>query len=146
MAWVPLSTYEFKLIRCAVRELRGEAMRRREFIMLLGGAAAWPLAARGQHAERVRRIGVLLNVTADNPYFQTWVGAFLQGLQQSGWSIGQNVRIDIRWAGGSATEVRKHAAELAAIAPDVILAHGDTTVGPFAAGNAHRADCVYACC
>jgi putative tryptophan/tyrosine transport system substrate-binding protein len=105
-------------------------MRRREFIMLLGGAAAWPLAARGQHAERVRRIGVLLNVTADNPYFQTWVGAFLQGLQQSGWSIGQNVRIDIRWAGGSATEVRKHAAELAAIAPDVILAHGDTTVGP----------------
>jgi putative ABC transport system substrate-binding protein len=105
-------------------------MRRREFITLLGGAAAWPLAARGQHAERVRRIGVLLNTTADNPYFQTWVGAFLQGLQQSGWSIGQNVRIDTRWAAGSATEVRKHAAELAAIAPDVILAHGDTTVGP----------------
>jgi putative tryptophan/tyrosine transport system substrate-binding protein len=106
-------------------------MQRRQFITLLAGAAAaWPLAARGQHAERVRRIGVLLNVTADNPYFQTWVGAFLQGLQQSGWSIGQNVRIDTRWAGGSATEVRKHAAELAAIAPDVILAHGDTTVGP----------------
>jgi ABC transporter substrate binding protein len=105
-------------------------MRRREFITLLGGAAAWPLAARGQHAERVQRIGVLLNVTADNPYFQTWAGAFLQGLQQSGWSIGQNMRIDTRWAGGSATEVRKHAAELAATAPDVILAHGDTTVGP----------------
>ena len=73
---------------------------------------------------------MLLNTTADNPYFQTWVGAFLQGLQQSGWSIGQNVRIDTRWAAGNATEVRKHAEELAAIAPDVILAHGDTTVGP----------------
>ena len=108
----------------------GRQRERREFITLLGGAAAWPLAARGQHAERVRRIGVLLNTTADNPYFQTWVGAFLQGLQQSGWSIGQNVRIDTRWAAGSATEVRKHAEELAAIAPDVILAHGDTTVGP----------------
>jgi putative tryptophan/tyrosine transport system substrate-binding protein len=105
-------------------------MRRREFITLLGGVAAWPIAAQAQQAEQVRRIGVLLNTTADNPYFQTWVGAFLQGLQQSGWSIGQNVRIDTRWAGGSATEVRKHAAELAAIAPDVILAHGDTTVGP----------------
>jgi len=103
---------------------------RRDFITLLGGAAAWPLAARAQQAERVQRIGVLLNATADNPYFQTWVGAFLQGLQQSGWSIGQNVRIDTRWAGGSAAEVRKHAAELAALAPDVILAHGDTTVGP----------------
>ena len=108
----------------------GKAMRRREFITLLGGVAAWPLAAHAQQAERVRRIGVLLNTTADNPYFQTWVGAFLQGLQQSGWSIGRNVRIDTRWAGGSAAEVRKHAAELAALAPDVILAHGDTTVGP----------------
>ena len=106
-------------------------MRRRQFMTLLGGAAAaWPLAALAQQAERVRRIGVLLNTTADNPYFQTWVGAFLQGLQQSGWSIGQNVQIDTRWAAGSAAEVRKHAAELAAIAPDVILAHGDTTVGP----------------
>jgi putative ABC transport system substrate-binding protein len=105
-------------------------MRRREFITLLGCVAAWPLAAHAQQAERVRRIGVLLNTTADNPYFQTWVGAFLQGLQQSGWSIGQNVRIDTRWAGGSAAEVRKHASELAALAPDVILAHGDTTVGP----------------
>src|SRR5262252_5351976 len=103
---------------------------RRQFITLLGGAAAWPFAAQAQQAERVRRIGVLLNTTADNPYFQTWVGAFLQGLQQSGWSIGQNVQIDTRWAGGSAAEVRKHAAELAALAPDVILAHGDSTVGP----------------
>jgi putative tryptophan/tyrosine transport system substrate-binding protein len=105
-------------------------MRRREFITFLSGAAAWPLAARAQQSDRVRRIGVLLNATADNPYFQTWIGAFLQGLQQFGWSIGQDVRIETRWAGGSAIEVRKHAAELAAIAPDVILAHGDTTVGP----------------
>jgi putative tryptophan/tyrosine transport system substrate-binding protein len=107
-------------------------MRRRDFITFLGSSAAatWPIAARAQQPERMRRVGVLLNATADNPYFQTWVGAFLQGLQQSGWSIGQNVRIDTRWAGGSATEVRKHAAELAALAPDVILAHGDTTVGP----------------
>jgi putative tryptophan/tyrosine transport system substrate-binding protein len=106
-------------------------MKRREFISLLGGAAAtWPLAVRGQQAERVRRIGLLLNVTADNLDFQTWVGAFLQGLQQSGWSIGQNVRIDTHWAGGTAAEIRKHAAELAALAPDVILAHGDTTIGP----------------
>jgi putative ABC transport system substrate-binding protein len=106
-------------------------MRRRDFISLVGGSAvAWPPAVRAQQGERVRRIGVLLNASADNPYFQTWVGAFLQGLQQAGWSIGQNVRIDTRWAGGSAAEVRKHAAELAALAPDVILAHGDTTVGP----------------
>ena len=87
-------------------------MIRREFITLIGGTAvAWPLAAHAQQPERMRRVGVLLNATADNPYFQTWVGAFLQGLQQSGWSIGQNVRIDTRWAGGSAAEVRKHAAE-----------------------------------
>src|SRR5215471_12718653 len=106
-------------------------MRRREFIKVVAGlAVALPFAVRAQQPERMRRIGVLLAANADDVEFQTWVGAFLQGLQQSGWSIGQNVRIDTHWAGGSAAEVRKHAAELAALAPDVILAHGDTTVGP----------------
>jgi putative ABC transport system substrate-binding protein len=104
-------------------------MRRREFITLLrGAAAAWPLAARAQQSERVRRIGVLLPATADDPDFQARVGAFLQGLQQSGWSIGRNVRIDTRWATAKAAEIRRHAAELAALAPDVILAHGVSTV------------------
>src|SRR6266487_5735982 len=106
-------------------------MRRREFITLLGGgAAAWPLAARAQHDDRVRRIGVLLPATADDPVFQARFGAFLQGLQQSGWTIGRNVRIDTRWATPNAAEIRRHAAELAALAPDVILAHGTSTVGP----------------
>src|SRR5712691_6995766 len=110
--------------------MRAEAVRRREFITLLGGSAAWPLAARAQQPERVRRIGVLLPATADDPVFQDRVGAFLQGLQQSGWSIGRNVRIDTRWATANAGDIRRHAAELVALAPDVILAHGATTVGP----------------
>jgi putative tryptophan/tyrosine transport system substrate-binding protein len=78
----------------------------------------------------MRRIGVILAATADDAEFQVWLGAFLQGLQQSGWSIGQNVRIDTRWATSNAAGIRKHAAELAALAPDVILAHGASTVGP----------------
>jgi putative tryptophan/tyrosine transport system substrate-binding protein len=106
-------------------------MKRREFITLLGGAAAaWPLAARAQQPEPVRRIGILLPVAADDAEFQTRVGAFLQGLQQLGWAIGRNVRIDTRWAGASAAEIRRHAAELIALAPDVILAHGVPTLGP----------------
>jgi len=106
------------------------AMKRREFITLLGGgAAAWPLAARAQQRERMRRIGVLLPATADDSEYQAWVGAFLQGLGQLGWTIGRNVRIDTRWATANAVEIRRHAAELATLAPDVILAHGDSTVG-----------------
>ena len=106
-------------------------MRRREFITMLGGAAAvWPLAARAQQGERMRRVGVLLPATADNPDFQARFGAFLQGLQQAGWTIGRNVRIDTRWATTNAAEIRRHAAELAALAPDVILAFGASTVGP----------------
>jgi len=110
-------------------------MRRRQFIGWLGGAAAapslsWPLAAHAQQPERVRRIGVLLNAAADDPQFQTWVRAFLQALALLGWTDGRNVRIDTRWAGGNAAEVRRHAAELVALAPDVILAHGGSTVGP----------------
>src|SRR6266566_1728238 len=106
-------------------------IRRRKFLAtLLGGAAAaWPLAARGQQRERMRRIGVLLPATADDSEYQAWVGAFLQGLGQLGWTIGRNVRIDTRWATANAGEIRRHAAELATLAPDVILAHGDSTVG-----------------
>src|SRR3954451_13460806 len=89
----------------------------------------WPLAARAQQSERMRRIGVLLPAAADDAEFQARVGAFLQGLQQSGWTIGRNVRIDTRWATTNAAEIRRHAAELAALAPDVILAHGASTVG-----------------
>ena len=105
-------------------------MRRREFITLLGGAAAaWPLAARAQQRERMRRIGILLAAAADDPVFQPWVGAFLQGLALSGWTLGRNVRLDTRWA-MTAADIRRHAAELVALAPDVILAHGAVTVGP----------------
>src|SRR6195256_1119448 len=105
--------------------------RRREFIALLGGAAvAWPLAARAQQPEGMRRIGVLLPAAADNTDFQVWIGAFQQGLGLLGWTIGRNVRIDTRWATTNAAEIRRHAAELAALAPDVILAFGGSTVGP----------------
>jgi putative tryptophan/tyrosine transport system substrate-binding protein len=105
-------------------------VRRREFITLLGGTAAWPLAARAQQAERMRRIGVLLPAVADDPEWQARVGAFLQALALLGWTIGRNVRIDIRWATTNAGEIRRHAAELAALAPDVILAGGATPAGP----------------
>jgi putative tryptophan/tyrosine transport system substrate-binding protein len=105
-------------------------MRRRDFVTLLGGMAAAPLAARAQQGERMRRIGVLLPAAADDAQFQTFVGAFLQALTLLGWTIGRNVRIDTRWATTNAAEIRRHAAELAALAPDVILAHGASTVGP----------------
>jgi putative tryptophan/tyrosine transport system substrate-binding protein len=104
-------------------------MRRRQFISLLGGAAvAWPLAARAQ--ERMRRIGVLMAMTADDPESTPRLAAFAQGLQQSGWTIGQNVRVDYRWGGGNADNMRKYAMELVALAPDVILAHSSTAVVP----------------
>src|SRR5262245_44166732 len=96
-------------------------MRRRDFIALLGGAAAWPLAARGQQSGRMRRIGVLMPLPADDPVVQARVAAFGQGLQQSGWTIGRNVQIDTRWAAADADRIRSHAAELVALAPDVIL-------------------------
>jgi putative tryptophan/tyrosine transport system substrate-binding protein len=106
-------------------------MRRREFLGVLGSAAiACPLAARAQQPDRMRRIGVLMPAAADDRNFQAWVGAFLQALAQLGWTEGRNVRIDTRWATPNATEIRRHAAELAALAPDVILASGTSTVGP----------------
>jgi putative tryptophan/tyrosine transport system substrate-binding protein len=105
-------------------------MNRREFIGRLGGsAAAFPLAARAQQPERMRHIGVLLPATADDAEYQARVGAFLQALGQSGWSIGRNVRIEVRWATANANEIRKHATELAALMPDVIVAHGAGAVG-----------------
>jgi putative tryptophan/tyrosine transport system substrate-binding protein len=97
---------------------------RRKFITLLGGAAAWPIVARAQEHERMRRIGVLMSLAADDPESQARHGAFLQGLQASGWSLGRNVRIDYRFAAGDAERIRQYAAELVALAPDVILATG----------------------
>jgi putative ABC transport system substrate-binding protein len=105
---------------------------RRKFLATLGGAAAaWPLAARAQQAERMWRIGVLTSgATADDPDGRVRTSAFLQGLQQSGWIDGRNIRIDYRWGAGDADNMRKYAAELVALAPDVILASGTATVAP----------------
>jgi putative ABC transport system substrate-binding protein len=105
---------------------------RREFITLVGGGAvAWPLAARAQHAERMRRIGVLMAATANDPEYQPRMKAFQQGLALLGWTDGRNVQVDTRWAATNADDIRKHAVELAALAPDAILAgSGTTTVAP----------------
>jgi putative ABC transport system substrate-binding protein len=106
-------------------------MRRREFITILGAAATWPLVARAQQSDRVRRIGVLMAASADDPDYQARFAAFQQGLQQLGWSDGRNVHIDTRWATTNPDDIRRHAAELAALAPDVIPAGtGTTTVAP----------------
>jgi putative tryptophan/tyrosine transport system substrate-binding protein len=105
-------------------------MKRRELIALVGGAAAWPLAGRAQQPERMRRVGVLMNQAADDVDGQARNGAFLQGLGELGWSVGRNVQIDYRWAGGNADRIRKYAAELVALAPDVIVATGSFGVGP----------------
>jgi putative ABC transport system substrate-binding protein len=103
-------------------------VRRREFITLLGGAAAWPLAARAQQGEQMRRVGVLMTLAADDPEGQARVTAFVQGLQELGWTVGRNVRIDYRWPAGDAERSRRYAAELVALAPDVILAGGGAVV------------------
>jgi putative ABC transport system substrate-binding protein len=102
---------------------------RRQFIAALGGASAWPLAARAQQSERVRRIGVLDPGVADDPVAQARHSAFLQGLQQLGWTEDRNVRIDTRWATGNAGDARKYAAELVALAPDVIFTDGGLGLG-----------------
>jgi putative tryptophan/tyrosine transport system substrate-binding protein len=106
-------------------------VRRRDFITLLGGAAAaWPLAARAQQGDRMRRIGVLMPAAADDRDAQDRLAAFLQGLQQSGWSVGRNMRIEYSWTSSDADSVRKSAADLVALAPDVILANGSAAMGP----------------
>ena len=97
-------------------------LRRRQFIMLLGGAAAaWPLAARAQQPDRLRLVGVLMHLAADDPEGQARHATFLQGLQQSGWTVGRNLRISTRW-GANEADRRRYAAELVALVPDVILA------------------------
>jgi putative ABC transport system substrate-binding protein len=103
---------------------------RRKFLATLGGAAAWPLAAHAQRPERMRRIGVLMPYVGNNPQAQIRNAAFLQGLQQLGWTVGQNVQLDYRWSGGNMDDTRRYAAKLAALAPDVIFAPGSAAVGP----------------
>jgi ABC-type uncharacterized transport system substrate-binding protein len=104
-------------------------MQRRDFITLLGGAvAAWPLAAHAQQREQMRRIGVLMNLGSDDAEGQARNAAFLQGLQELGWTVGRNVRIEYRWGAGDAELFRRHASELVALAPDVILAGGGAVV------------------
>src|SRR5215475_9930844 len=109
-------------------------MTRREFITLLGGATAWPLAARAQQAERVRRVGVLMGV-ADDAEGQARVKGLQQGLQEVGWIEGRNVRIDYRWTGGDATRIRAHAAELVKLSPDVIVAHTPPVIAAMQASS-----------
>src|SRR5215813_11762566 len=109
-------------------------LKRRAFVALLGGAAAapvfsWPLAAQAQQGGRMRRIGVLMSASADDPDALAWISAFAQGLQERGYSVGGNVRIDYRWGAGDVDRFRKYAAELVALAPDVILATAASIVG-----------------
>ena len=103
---------------------------RRELITVLGGAAAWPLAAQALQRERVRRVGVLMPLAVDDPEAKARVAGFQQGLHQLGWVDGSNVQIDIRWSAGNDAETRKHAGELVALAPDVVLASTTSTVAP----------------
>src|SRR5262245_35678170 len=98
-------------------------MKRRDFILAFGGAAAaWPLAARAQQAERVRRIGVLMHSTSNEPEAQARMAAFLQGLQGTGWEVGRNLKVDTLWSSGDLGRLRKNAEELVRLRPDVILA------------------------
>jgi ABC-type uncharacterized transport system substrate-binding protein len=104
---------------------------RRKFLAtLLGSAAAWPLAARAQQRDPMRSVGVLMTFSADDVIAQTRVAALLQGLQQAGWEVGRNLRIELRWSGANPEDIRKHAGELVAMAPDVIVANGSAATGP----------------
>ena len=97
-------------------------IRRRNFITLLGGAAAWPLAAHAQQPARMRRIGVLIDVAADDPASTETIAGLLQGLQELGWAVGRNLQIEYRWGAVDDERARKYAAELVALAPDVLCA------------------------
>jgi len=105
-------------------------MKRRDFITLVGGAATWPLGARAQQRERLPQVGVLLPATPDDSEYPSLIVAFLQGLQQLGWTDRRNLRIEIRWAGGGSGPMQRHVAELVALAPDVIMAAGASATGP----------------
>ena len=105
-------------------------MIRRQFITMLGGAAAWPMVARAQRSERIRRIGWLTSFAAGDPVPQAYIAALLQGLQELGWSVGRNVRIDYRWGATNAELKRRYAAELVALGPDVIVTTGDSNTEP----------------
>src|SRR5258708_95910 len=105
-------------------------MRRRDFIAGLGSAAALPVVPRAQQAERVGRVGVLMNISADDPDAQKNVQVFLQGLQRLGWTEGRNILIEIRWGGGNSAEIHRHAVELVALAPDVIVSTGPAGMAP----------------
>jgi putative ABC transport system substrate-binding protein len=106
-------------------------MKRREFLTLLAGAGAtWPLAARAQQPERIRRIGFLTSLGADDPVSLAYLAGLLQGLQELGWVVGRNVGLDSRWAATNVELKRKYAAELVRLAPDVIVATGDSNTGP----------------
>ena len=110
-------------------------MRRREFITLLGGAAACPLTARAQPVERVRRIGVLMSAVEGDPRGLEYITAFAQGLAELGWTVGRNVRIEYRWGGGDLDRFRRYAADLVALSPDVVLASAGSIVGAFQAAS-----------
>ena len=128
--WLPLPIFLSKLVRCLVGS-RGVAMRRRDFIKIVAGSAAsWPIAASAQQNVGPRHIGILLPANASDMKFQIQVQAFEQELKKFGWTIGQNVEIEVRWATADPGEIRRNAAELAALKPDVILAHGSSTLGP----------------
>ena len=101
-----------------------DQLKRRNFITLIGGAVAWPLAARAQQVERLRLVGLLEGISADTPSAKARSTAFLEGLQQSGWTSGRNVRVEVRWGGGDQAAIQKHVAELVALAPDVLVAGG----------------------
>src|SRR5262249_23118791 len=107
--------------RGAVARRRGDRVKRRAFISLLGGAAAWPLAARAQQPERMRRMGALMDLAADDPEGQSRLAAFLQGLQEAGWAVGRNVTIDVRWAAADVESMKRFAKELVALQPDLIF-------------------------
>ncbi|MFZ2145020.1 MAG: hypothetical protein WAV78_50255 [Xanthobacteraceae bacterium] len=119
-------------------------LNRRKFITAVGSAVAWPLAARAQQTDQVRRIGVLMSTAANDPEGQDRIAAFLHELQQLGWTDGRNVRIDARWGGGNTDDVRKYAAELVAIRTGRHHGLWQFSCGTVATGDPHRADRIHA--
>src|SRR5262245_29311119 len=120
---------QYGALAASVERMQLNRLKRREFITVLSGATAWPLAARAQQPQRVQRIGVLMSTSADNPDALAMISAFAQGLQERGWTIGGNMRIEYRWGAGDLDRFRKYAAELVALSPDVILASAGSIVG-----------------